>query len=123
MGHNKSLKYLGAEGESLIAKYLTKLGFTILQKNFSCKYGEIDIIAKNHDLLSFIEVKLRSAPKFPISEVILPTKQRKIINTALYFIASNNLKNLIYRFDVALIEKESNNYNIKFIENAFTQDI
>lgn len=123
MEHNKSLKNLGSEGESLVSKYLTKLGFTILQKNFSCKYGEIDIIAKNKNIISFIEVKLRSAPKFPISEVILPSKQRKIINTALYFIAANNLKNLIYRFDVALIEKESNNYNIKFIENAFTQDI
>lgn len=117
---NKNLE-LGQKGEALVAKYLESKGFTIEEQNYLIKGGEIDIIAKKGNTLVFVESKLRTNPLFHISQVVNTAKQKKIIRTALFYISKNRLSNLIFRFDVALIEKANNTYNINYIQNAFTQ--
>lgn len=111
---------LGKKGEELVCLYLIKRGFVIHQKNYKTRLGEIDIIAQQGETLIFVEVKLRHNPLFYLSELIVESKQRKIITTARHYIHFQNLDNLVYRFDVALVERHQSDYEISYIENAFT---
>lgn len=113
---------LGKKGEDLVALNLKQQGFSIRSQNYSCRAGEIDIIAEKGNIRAFVEVKLRSSHYFALSEVITPAKQRKIITTAqLYNCQHCTSKEYIYRFDVALVEHNGYDYDITYIPNAFTQ--
>jgi putative endonuclease len=112
-----SKKSLGNKGEDLTSSYLIDKGFSILARNFTTRTGEIDVIAAKNNLVLFVEVKTRSHTYFNMSEIITPTKQRKIILTAKQFILKHQLSEKAYRFDVALITHT--NQKITYLENAF----
>ena len=79
-------KSLGNLGENLALKHLKSKGYRILTRNFSSKFGEIDIIAIHENDLVFIEVKTRFSQAFgPPEEAITPWKIRRIIKTGQYF--------------------------------------
>lgn len=112
---------IGIAGEQLVQKELKKRGFVIAALNYSCRRGEVDIIAEDASRRVFVEVKTRTKAYFSTSEVVNYAKQRKIIATAYYYNAAHVPKHdLIYRFDVALLEKEENGYTLNYIENAFS---
>lgn len=111
---------LGQKGEALVATYLTHHGYTILAMNYTQKCGEIDIIARKADIFAFVEVKLRQHAYFSFSQVVTPSKQRKIIQTARRYIAENALVDSVFRFDIALLEYQGQDYHINHIQNAFT---
>lgn len=111
---------LGKKGEELVAHWLEKAGFLICEKNYKTKYGEIDLIARKDELYTFIEVKLRNNPLFSLSDLIVKSKQNKIIRTAMHYKSTHYLSDVILRFDVALLEREGNDYSINYIESAFT---
>ena len=106
----------GIEGESLAIEYIKKLGYTVLERNFSNRTGEIDIIAKDKNYIVFIEVKARSSLKFgaPI-ESITWHKVRSIIRTAKCYLRYKNLQNALCRFDVIEVLRGEVNH----IPNAF----
>lgn len=108
---------VGTQYEEIAASYLTENGYRILCKNFRCKIGEIDIIARNEDYLCFIEVKYRSKTKkgYP-GEAITPNKIRKITHTAEYYMLLHKYPpDTPCRFDaVVILENE-----ISLIKNAF----
>lgn len=111
---------LGERGEELVAQYVQSQGFTVLARNFRCRLGEIDIIALRKECLVFVEVKARRAQPFPISEVVLFSKQQKIIRAARAFLLQNNYEDKIYRFDVATVLFDgAMNGSIDYIEDAF----
>lgn len=114
---------LGEQGESAVTAYLKAQGCTICALNYSCKNGEIDIIAQKGNVRLFVEVKTRHHHYFSTSQVITPTKQRKIVATAHHY---NSIRgwgdNLVHRFDVALLEQVENKLSITYIPNAFTPD-
>lgn len=112
----------GKEAENLVIAWLKQQRFTILEENFRKKCGEIDIIAQKGNVIAFVEVKSSAANYFNLSHVIVPTKQRKIIKTAHWYIAHNNFSNTIYRFDVALVLYSGHTSAIEYIPNAFTQE-
>lgn len=112
---------LGLQGEELICSLLTKKNFTIIEKNYASRTGEIDIIAKQENLLAFIEVKTRKTAYFAVSTVVNKTKQRKIIKTALHFLARNPHPDTIIRFDIATVIMNDTSHEIHYIPNAFTQ--
>ncbi|MGE0009425.1 MAG: YraN family protein [Candidatus Babeliales bacterium] len=112
---------LGSHGEEKVALWLTKQGFTIQAMNYRQRCGEIDIIACKNEVLAFVEVKLRTHAYFNISEVITPSKQAKIIRTAMMYIMEHKISNKVYRFDVALLEKHTDKYKLTYLPNAFTQ--
>lgn len=112
---------LGKKGEELVATYLENLGFVVLHKNYTSKLGEIDLIAQKGEVLAFVEVKLRNNAKFDLSELIVRSKQNKIIKTALRYISLNQFYDMVFRFDVALINAVNDNFEIKYIPNAFTK--
>lgn len=91
---------LGAWGEERAAKYLRGKGYTILERNFRCRSGEIDIIARRGGIIAFVEVKLRRDADFAEArEFVTPAKQRRVILTAEYWLASHRTE-LQPRFDV-----------------------
>lgn len=112
----------GNAGEQAVAAHLEKQGFTILECNYTQSFGEIDLIARKDDVLSFVEVKTRRNPLFDMAELISYPKQKRIIQTALTYCAVNRIDNMVYRFDVAMVIQTGNNqYDISIIENAFGQ--
>lgn len=113
-------KELGDKGEALVAKYLKKHKYKIKDKNFSCKFGEIDIIAENKKYILFVEVKTRMVGQ-EISPMLSVgyTKQQKIIKTATLYMKMNNIDKQP-RFDVAeVFMNDKGKAEINYIENAF----
>ena len=91
---------LGAWGEERAAKYLRSKGYTILERTFRCRAGEIDIIALRGGAIVFVEVKLRRDSEFAEArEFVTPAKQRRVILTAEYWLVSHRTE-LQPRFDV-----------------------
>ena len=91
---------LGSFGEDVASAFLEKKGFTVIQRNFSCRLGEIDIIASEGEFLSFAEVKLRrDASHGEAREFVTRAKQKRIILAAKYWL-SHHPTDLQPRFDV-----------------------
>lgn len=118
MGTNK---VFGAFGESLAVEYLSEKGYKVLERNFSCRIGEVDIIAMQEDTVAFIEVKTRSSERFGLpSEAVSLTKQNRIVKTALYYMQRNKLLDYMCRFDVIeVIVDPENQSRINLIKDAF----
>lgn len=113
-------KIVGNYGEELATKFLIKNKYKIIEKNYSCKFGEIDIIAKDKNILVFVEVKSRTNEKYGTpATAVNYYKKRNIINTAKYYLMKNKLQNEFCRFDVIEILMENDDNNIRLIKNAF----
>lgn len=108
---------VGTNFEKKAADYLMGQGYRILDRNFRCKTGEIDLIAMDGDYLCFIEVKYRSgtAKGFP-AEAITPGKMRKITRTAQFYMLLHKIpQDTPCRFDAVVIL----DHDISLIKNAF----
>jgi len=115
-------KDIGTLGEELSETYLKNLGYKILDKNFRCKCGEIDLIAMSKGYICFIEVKTRYGLKFGLpAESVTLSKQHKIYKTAQVYILMKNIVNFDFRFDVieVLLNNANNDFLINHIEDAF----
>jgi putative endonuclease len=115
-------KDIGALGEEISESYLKNLGYRILDKNFRCKCGEIDLIAVNRGYICFIEVKTRYGVTFGMpSESVVYSKQRKIYNTAQVYIMKKNIVNSNFRFDVieVILNNNNNYFLVNHIKDAF----
>jgi len=115
---------IGKSGEDRVTLYLRKKGFEILKRNYQCKFGEIDIIAKNSELIIFVEVKTRKKGSLvSAGESVDSFKQQRITLTANDFLSKTDY-NLQPRFDVAEVTTEENDngeteYSLNYIKNAF----
>lgn len=90
----------GAWGEALAAEYLRKRRYEIVASGYRCRFGEIDLIAKNKQFLVFVEVKLRKSDRFAAAgEYVDYRKQSRLRSTAAMYLAENPTK-LQPRFDV-----------------------
>ena len=93
-------KLLGAFGEDAACRWLRRHGYRILERNFSCRFGEIDIIACKGKYLAFVEVKMRkNADHGAAMEFVTPAKQNRLIQTAEYWLMKTPT-GLQPRFDV-----------------------
>lgn len=114
---------VGRYGENIAAKYLASNGYKIIDCNYNCKLGEIDIIAKTKKTILFIEVKTRKNNTFGMpSQAVNYYKQRKISKIALWYLKEKDLfkKDLNVRFDVIEIWEEDFTFkDINHIKNAF----
>lgn len=115
---------LGIWGEAQAEKYLRRKGYFVIERNFSCRQGEIDIIAKKAGYLAFVEVKMRKNADFGAAmEFVTPAKQRRIISTAQLWLLKNP-SDLQPRFDVieiyAPMGEKTRKPEITHIEDAFS---
>lgn len=110
---------LGRIGENIIADYITKLGYKVVERNFECNQGEIDIIAKDKEELVFIEVKTRTDISYgEASEAVTNTKKRHLINSIKYYIYKQKLENLPIRMDVAEVYINKGKVKVNYIKQA-----
>lgn len=100
-------------------EYIINKGYKIVELNYKNKIGEIDIIARDKNVLVFIEVKTRSNTNFGYAyEAVNYKKQRKIINVSNVYIKYKNIKNIQFRYDIIEVYL-AKSININHIENAF----
>lgn len=114
---------MGKHYESLAAEFLERQGLSILEHNFNCKLGEMDLICLDQQkTLLFIEVRFRKTQYFGGGEAsINRSKQKKLINTAQIFLKMKpHLANLSCRFDVIAITITNNKPAFNWIQNAFS---
>lgn len=108
-------------GEIYANKFLIKKGYKILDKNYRCKIGEVDIIAKDKEYLVFIEVKTRYSLKYGYPcESVTKWKQKNIIRVAQHYLKKKDLYNQSIRFDVIEILIDQNQKPwVRHMENSF----
>ncbi|MEN8730042.1 MAG: YraN family protein [Desulfuromonadales bacterium] len=111
---------LGRLGEDAAAKYLQRLGMTILQRNVHTPVGEIDLVARQRRTLIFVEVKTRRSSAFGSpAEAVGLRKQRQIIRAAKWFLSDKSGKTLQPRFDVVSVLINGSDVAIEHIPGAF----
>lgn len=113
---------IGHQGEAIALKQLKKTGYKIVEKNYRSKLGEIDIIAKDQDTLSFIEVKTRQSTRYGHPKgAITPKKQRKLSMVALGYLKETNQSYHKARFDVVsiLLTADGKKPLVEIVKNAF----
>lgn len=112
----ESRRRTGARYEELAAEYLEEKGYVILERNFRCRSGEIDLIASIQDQIVFVEVKYRSVNgKGSPEEAVDRRKQRTISRCALFYLTRHPDVKQQVRFDVIAIS----DMEIRHYEHAF----
>lgn len=114
-------KSLGNFGESAAIKFLKDKGCEIIARNYRCRYGEIDIVAKDDYQLVFVEVRTKKGRAFGIpEESIALRKQSKMVSAAQTYIQEKGLEASDWRIDVIAIEVDSKDkvQRIDVIQNA-----
>ncbi len=109
----------GKEGEDIATKYLESIGYNVIERNFECRQGEIDIIALDKDEIVFIEVKTRRNKKYGLaSEAVNDTKKKHFLKAVEYYLYSRNLQDNFIRLDVIEIYLSKNRSYINYIKKA-----
>ncbi|CAH1386707.1 YraN family protein [Candidatus Nitrotoga sp. M5] len=109
----------GVQAEQLAAQFLQRHGLKLLQKNYSCRYGEIDLILQDGDMLVFAEVRLRSRGDFGgAAASINASKQARLIRTAQHYLATLS-RTPPCRFDALLLDALDST-RLEWIKHAFT---
>ena len=115
----KSKREFGNIGEEICSKYLEEIGYKIIERNFNCKQGEIDIIAKDKNEYVFVEVKTRSSICFGTPrEAVNENKQKHIYKSTKYYLHIHGLDNAYVRFDVVEIYFLKNKYKVNHLKNV-----
>ena len=110
----------GSNSESLVARYLKKSGYKILEQNYRTPLGEIDIIAKEKKTIVFVEVKSRRSNRYGNPKwAVTPRKQRKISMVALQYLKSTRQLDNRARFDVVTVISNRDEPQIEIVKNAF----
>jgi putative endonuclease len=111
---------LGKEGERVAELYLKHKGYKLVERNYRCSAGELDLIVLDRGVVVFVEVKTRSGHGFgsPL-EAVEFHKQRKMIQAAQYFLSEKRLHQRDARFDVVGISWPGREPVVEHIENAF----
>ena len=112
---------LGQVGEELAARFLGEQGYEIVERNFRCPAGEIDIVAKEGECLIFVEVRTRRGRALGTpEESVNPRKQRKLIELGQTYLNTRELGEIDWRIDVVAVELTPAGYlaRIELIANA-----
>ena len=110
---------LGRFGENQACQYLVQNNYAIIERNFRCKQGEIDIIAKDISKkeLVFVEVKTRTSFYFGRpAEAVNTYKKKHIISASKYYIYKNSIKNTFVRFDVIEVLVMPHSFKIEHLK-------
>lgn len=111
---------LGKDGERVAELYLKNKGYKLVERNYRCSAGELDLIVLDHRVVVFVEVKTRTGQGYgsPL-EAVEFRKQKKMIQAAQYFLSEKGLHQRDARFDVVGISWPGREPVVEHIENAF----
>ena len=116
---------LGKAGEEIALALLRRKWCRILERNFSCPLGEVDIVAEDHGTLVFVEVKTRRSVSYAFPEEAVDHKKRKrIINIAEFYMELRKFNNVPVRFDIVAVyyRDVGRSPHIEHFEDAFGAD-
>ena len=112
----------GITGEQIATTVMKQKGYQILENNYRCHIGEIDIVASNNEFLVFVEVKTRTEGKTKVDPLISITqkKRQKLKNLGMFYVQQKSIYDKQPRFDViAIMLLKDNTHHLQHIENAF----
>ena len=110
---------LGKKGEELAVDFLLQKKYTILERNYRFQKAEVDIIAKQGEVLAVVEVKTRSSKDFGNPQDFVKPKQiQRLVKAVDEYVTSNSL-DVEVRFDIIAIVKTGKGHEIEHLENAF----
>jgi putative endonuclease len=120
MSVENSKQALGREGERIAELFLKKKGYKLVERNYRCRGGEVDLIVLDRRVVVFVEVKTRTDYGFgsPL-EAVEPRKQRRMILAAQLFLHQKKLHERDARFDVVGISWPGTEPLVEHIQNAF----
>ncbi|MBF6592455.1 MAG: YraN family protein [Ktedonobacterales bacterium] len=96
---------LGSGGERLAAAWLVARGMRVIERNWRCPYGELDLIAEEAETLVFVEVKTRRGERMGTpEEAITPAKRRHLVAASLAYLAEHAREDAPYRIDVVAVQ-------------------
>lgn len=111
---------MGGEGEDLAVEFLKKKGFHILERNYRCRLGEVDIIAQKAGKIFFVEVKTRrSRESVSPLELLSRAKQRHISRVAQNYISVRKCHDTAADFSLLFVDYSHPNPVCELIESAF----
>jgi putative endonuclease len=111
---------VGRAGEEAAVQYLLQRGYRILQRNYRCRVGEIDLVAQDGGTLVFIEVKTRRSQRFgPAASAVTFEKQRHVIKASQMYMTQMKKAYGLCRFDVVAVEMDAHGLHIELIKDAF----
>jgi putative endonuclease len=115
---------LGADGERVAEEFLRRRRYTIVERNYRCRAGEVDLVALDGDTVVFVEVKTRRGEGFgsPL-EAVDPRKQRQVCRAAQQFLAEKRLQDRVARFDVVGVWWENGRPMCELVRGAFESPI
>lgn len=110
-------KETGRSGEDAAVQYLKKQGYSIIERNYRLRIGEVDIIARDSEYVVFIEVKTRRGGSFGSPfEAVDARKQRRIAKVALAYLQGRDVP---VRFDVVAVHLDGRGFRVELLKNAF----
>lgn len=111
---------IGAHGEQAAEEYLRRQRYVILARNYRCRFGEVDLIALDHGMLVFIEVKSRQRGSLVSPfDVVDQRKQRQIARAAQHYVQRHRLEDRVARFDVVGVWRDGDISSCEHIKDAF----
>ena len=116
-------KALGDRGEAVTAQYLRERGYALLASQWRCRYGELDLVARDRDgTICFVEVKLRSGDLVGLPREAVDRRKREKLRAAAACYLSQHGLDAPARFDVAEIytDEAHRPLRLEYLENAFT---
>lgn len=119
--NNTDARALGALGEEEAARAYTSQGYVVLERNWRCRLGEVDLVLRKGNMLVFAEVKARrTGTGFDPASAVTPAKTSRLRRLAQAYIASHReLGSLDIRFDVVCVEAAGNRVLLEILEAAF----
>ncbi|WP_191603089.1 YraN family protein [Marinomonas algicola] len=113
-------KINGDQAELLAKQFLEEQDLIFIAKNFSCRFGEIDLIFTDSKSIIFTEVRYRSTQfRGSAAESITPSKRKRIVKTAQYWLKEKQLELSPIRFDAILFDGEVSKHNLNWIKAIF----
>ena len=117
VSHNQSF---GAWGEDLVAEWYRKRGYEIVERNWRCRQGEIDIVASRDSVIVICEVKTRATADFGSPALAVDVnKQQRLRRLAAHWLSENPTTRASVRFDVAAVVGPKEDVSLEVIESAF----
>jgi putative endonuclease len=111
---------LGADGERAAERHLKGLGYKVLDKNWRCQWGELDLVCARGDLIVFVEVKTRTGDGLTTpADGLTSDKRKRVASAARAYLSAKHFWQRPCRFDLILVVREDNRMEVEHVPNAF----